>query len=50
MGFSAHDRLDTYDGTTPLMVDKFIILRAGSRRKDVLGLHDIVMAFWHAAA
>ena len=47
MEFSVNDRLGTYDGPTQLEVDKLIILRADTRRKDVRELHDIVSAFWH---
>ena len=55
MEFSVHDRLDTYDVTPPLKSVQLIILRATTRLKHgamdwtrVLGLHDIVTAFWRA--
>ena len=55
MEFNLYDRNDTYAGTPPLKFVKLIISRAASKRRPgasdwtrVLGLYDIVTAFWHA--
>ncbi|CAK0835832.1 unnamed protein product [Prorocentrum cordatum] len=55
MEFNVYDRLGTYTATPPLKVVKLIASRAGSIRRPgtndwtrVLGLYDIVTAFWPA--
>ena len=55
MEFNQYDRLDTYTATPPLKFIKMIISRAATFRRRgstewtrVLGLYDIVTAFWHA--
>ncbi|CAK0841766.1 unnamed protein product [Prorocentrum cordatum] len=55
MEFNMYDRLDTYTATPPLKFIKLIVSRAASIRRPgsnewtrVLGLYDIVTAFWHA--